>query len=244
MGLTEYKKKRSFSQTPEPLGGKSDDTRLHFVIQKHAASRLHYDFRLEMRGRLKSWAVPKGPSLNPADKRLAMLVEDHPYDYKDFEGIIPPGNYGAGTVIIWDRGTYESLQPAANKAEHEKIVLKGFHAGQLKFRMHGEKVNGEFVLVKTASRAENAWLLIKHRDEFARQGDITAEDKSVVSGRTIEEIATNKRANLWKSTRTKSEKQRPVVKTAVTKGMVKKKPGSDQPATQPKKSNARVKKNS
>lgn len=197
MGLVEYKKKRSFARTPEPRGGKSNRAVLHFVIQKHAASRLHYDFRLEMEGVLKSWAVPKGPSLNPANKRLAMQVEDHPFDYRNFEGIIPEGNYGAGTVIIWDQGTYESLENVKGKKEHEKILMKGLEAGSLKFRLHGEKLNGEFVLVKTPARAENAWLLIKHRDEYASDIDITEEDQSVVSKMTLAELSRDPSAALW-----------------------------------------------
>src|ERR1700742_1490175 len=132
MALKEYKQKRKFAATPEPRGGKPSGKVLQFVVQKHDATRLHYDFRLEMRGVLKSWAVPKGPSLNPADKRLAMLVEDHLYDYKDFEGIIPKGNYGAGTVIIWDEGTYEPLEDVGDKAAQEKALLKGFHEGSVK----------------------------------------------------------------------------------------------------------------
>lgn len=208
MGLVEYKKKRSFARTPEPRGGKSNRAVLHFVIQKHAASRLHYDFRLEMEGVLKSWAVPKGPSLNPANKRLAMQVEDHPFDYRNFEGIIPEGNYGAGTVIIWDQGTYESLENVKGKKEHEKILMKGLEAGSLKFRLHGEKLNGEFVLVKTPGRAENAWLLIKHRDEYASDIDITEEDESVVSKKTLSELSSDPSAAHWGTRRQATARQK------------------------------------
>ncbi len=172
MALTLYKKKRSFRDTPEPTGGKASGQGLHFVVQKHAASRLHYDFRLEMEGVLKSWAVPKGPSLNPADKRLAMMVEDHPYDYRTFEGIIPKGNYGAGTVIVWDEGTYESLEPGT-KSEQEKILLKQLKGGSLKLRIHGKKLKGEFALVRLKNSESNAWLLIKHRDKYAKEVDVT-----------------------------------------------------------------------
>lgn len=188
MGLTEYRKKRSFANTPEPTEGKADKNTLHFVVQKHAASRLHYDFRLEMNGTLKSWAIPKGPSLNPAEKRLAMLVEDHPLDYRNFEGTIPEGNYGAGTVIIWDQGTYEPVEKTPRKVDNEKILKKAFASGQLKIVMHGKKLKGEFVLVRM-SKAENAWLLIKHRDEFASSEDITDREDSVVSGKTLQQVA-------------------------------------------------------
>ena len=220
MGLAAYKKKRSFAKTPEPKGGKAG-AKLHFVVQKHAASQLHYDFRLEMKGVLKSWAVPKGPSLNPSEKRLAMLVEDHPYDYKDFEGIIPPGNYGAGTVIIWDAGTYEPLENVKTKAEQEKLLMKGFDAGSLKFRLHGEKLKGEFVLVKTKQRAENAWLLIKHRDEFASLEDIRAEDQSVQSGKTLEDLTADTKAKEWESN--KPSKGRSTAKSSKKVALLKKK---------------------
>ena len=212
MGLVEYKKKRTFTKTPEPTGGTSSKTKLHFVVQKHAASRLHYDFRLEMEGVLKSWAVPKGPSLDPAEKRLAMLVEDHPFDYKNFEGVIPEGNYGAGTVIIWDEGTYESLEDVEGKRAHEKILLDKFRAGSLKFRLHGKKLKGEFVLVRTPKRADNAWLLIKHRDKFANQNDITDMEASVQSGKTLEEVAADTGSARWGSNRPSARKTNPPAK--------------------------------
>jgi len=189
MGLAEYKKKRSFDETPEPESGKPSGTALRFVIQKHHASRLHYDFRLEMDGVLKSWAVPKGPSTDPSVKRLAMMVEDHPYDYKDFEGVIPEGNYGAGTVIVWDQGTYEPIEKAEGKQAQEKLLLKELKSGSLKFRMYGEKLRGEFAMVKTHGMEENAWLLIKHKDEFVSKSDITEQEKSVLSDRTIEAVS-------------------------------------------------------
>jgi bifunctional non-homologous end joining protein LigD len=154
MALKEYKQKRSVSKTAEPFGGTPKGEKLQFVVQKHAASHLHYDFRLEVRGVLKSWAIPKGPSMDPAVKHLAMLVEDHPYDYKDFEGTIPQGQYGGGTVIIWDQGTYEPLESANTKAAQEKIMTKEFYAGSIKIRMHGKKLKGEFALVRTQGRGE------------------------------------------------------------------------------------------
>lgn len=138
MALKEYKKKRSLRRTPEPAGGKAAGGKLLFVVQQHAATSLHYDFRLEMKGVLKSWAIPKGPSMDPEDKRLAMQVEDHPYDYRNFEGIIPEGNYGAGVVIVWDTGTYEPLEDAPDKTSREKILLRDLHAGSLKIVLKGK----------------------------------------------------------------------------------------------------------
>jgi bifunctional non-homologous end joining protein LigD len=208
MSLSLYKKKRSFSKTPEPEGGKAaSKDKLVFVIQKHDASHLHYDFRLEMEGVLKSWAVPKGPSLDPSVKRLAMMVEDHPFDYRNFEGIIPEGNYGAGTVIVWDEGTYEPLEnPSTNKKENEKNLLKQLYAGSLKFVMHGKKLKGEFALVKTHYQgAENGWLLIKHNDKYATQDEVTEKDKSVVSKKTIEQVEKTS-DKIWKSNREQTTK--------------------------------------
>jgi bifunctional non-homologous end joining protein LigD len=187
MGLKEYVKKRNFSKTAEPKAGMSKDKdHLMFVIQKHDASRLHYDFRLEMDGVLKSWAVPKGPSTDPKTKRLAMMVEDHPFDYRNFEGIIPQGEYGGGTVIVWDEGTYEPIEEIKGKKAQEKHLLKQLKEGSVKIKLHGEKLEGEYALVKTHGMGENGWLLIKHKDEFASDKDITKKDKSVLSGKTIE----------------------------------------------------------
>jgi len=189
MSLVKYVQKRNFDKTDEPKAGKSKDKQhLTFVVQKHDASHLHYDFRLEMDGVLKSWAVPKGPSTDPKTKRLAMMVEDHPFDYRNFEGIIPQGQYGGGTVIVWDEGTYEPLGDIDGKKAQEKELLKELKAGSLKFRLHGKKLKGEFALVKTHGMAENGWLLIKHNDEFADEGDITENDKSVKSGKTIAQM--------------------------------------------------------
>lgn len=190
MALEKYREKRDPTITPEPFGGKSADKKsLKFTVQKHAATRLHYDFRLEMDGVLKSWAIPKGPTLDPAVKRLAMMVEDHPFDYRDFEGIIPKGEYGAGTVIVWDEGTYEpSNFQGKSKKDKERHLLQSLESGQLKITLYGKKLKGEFALVRTATRGENSWLMIKHRDEFATDRDITLEDKSVQSGKTIDEV--------------------------------------------------------
>jgi bifunctional non-homologous end joining protein LigD len=191
MGLQKYNAKRTFTETSEPKGvaAKKSKGPLKFVIQKHDASRLHYDFRLEMEGVLKSWAVPKGPSTDPEIKRLAMMVEDHPYDYRTFEGIIPEGNYGAGTVIVWDEGTYEPLEEPGSRLHGEKLLLKQLKEGSLKFSLKGKKLKGEFALVRTKGMGDNAWLLIKHKDKYAKETDITKKDKSVQSGKTLEKIA-------------------------------------------------------
>jgi bifunctional non-homologous end joining protein LigD len=165
MSLVEYLRKRDFKHTTEPKSGKGTQKELSFVVQRHHATQLHYDFRLELDGVLKSWAVPKGPSMNPGDKRLAMMVEDHPVDYGGFEGIIPKGNYGAGVVFIWDKGTYESL--AENRDDDVKTLRAGLRSGSLKFKLNGRILKGEFALVKMHKADENAWLLIKHNDEYA-----------------------------------------------------------------------------
>jgi bifunctional non-homologous end joining protein LigD len=200
--LKKYKDMRNFGDTPEPSGGKPKKTNLPiFVIQKHAASHLHYDFRLEMEGVLKSWAVPKGPSYDPTVKRLAMMTEDHPYDYASFEGVIPAGNYGGGNVIIWDNGAWEFIEPGDDPA-------KAVRSGKLTFRMFGKKMFGEWALVKIHGRPGskgNEWLLLKHRDEFANPDvDVTAlAPRSVISNKTVEEIGSSKR--IWLSNRGASQ---------------------------------------
>ena len=177
MGLKEYNQKRDFEKTTEPEGKEEKASeKLVFVVQRHAATRLHYDFRLEMEGVLKSWAVPKGPSLNPKDKRLAMMVEDHPYSYRTFEGTIPADSYGGGEVEIWDEGTYEALEKKEGKSD-EEVLLDSLSKGSVKVILHGEKLKGEFALVKLKSAdSENAWLLIKHNDEYAVSEPYDAEN--------------------------------------------------------------------
>lgn len=206
MSLAKYKQKRSFDKTPEPTGGKPIGSELRFVVQKHHASHLHYDFRLEMEGVLKSWAVPKGPSMNPEDKRLAMMVEDHPWDYRNFEGIIPEG-YGAGTVIVWDEGTYEPEDKKKTKKEDEKSLLHHLYQGTISFVLHGHKLKGEFSLVKTKERGDNAWLLIKKKDKFATTEDITKKDKSVLSNKTLEQVKANPEKE-WQSNRAKNAERK------------------------------------
>jgi bifunctional non-homologous end joining protein LigD len=178
--LAEYNRKRRFGVTPEPAGrpGRRRTRGLAFVVQKHRASHLHYDLRLEHEGAMLSWAVPKGPSLDPATKRLAMMTEPHPMDYNGFEGVIPEGEYGGGTVMIWDRGTWEP---------ETSDVGAALARGELKLRLHGRKLNGSWVLVRTRNRQ---WLLIKHRDRFASTEDVTVTHPlSVVSRRTMAGIA-------------------------------------------------------
>lgn len=187
MELKDYTAKRHFKKTPEPEPGARGETgRLVFVVHKHAARALHYDLRLQLEGALKSWAVPKGPSLDPSLKRLAMLVEDHPLEYGDFEGVIPEDNYGAGSVIIWDRGSYR--HPSTHdEQESERLLLAGFKKGDLKFVLEGEKLHGEFALVRMGKDGKS-WLLIKKKDAAATGNDVLRENHSVQSGRTLEEV--------------------------------------------------------
>ncbi|HEY2374618.1 MAG TPA: DNA polymerase ligase N-terminal domain-containing protein [Gemmatimonadaceae bacterium] len=200
--LTEYRRKRDFTKTREPAGGTRSSTgghgvrrakrapTLHFVVQKHAASQLHFDFRLELDGVMKSWAVPKGPSYDPSVRRLAMEVEDHPIEYNTFEGTIPQGEYGGGTVMLWDRGTYDAENDGGVEALRE-----GYARGDLKFVLNGERLRGGWVLVRMKRPGRPQWLLIKHRDEYASSSRDIVEDAmtSVVSGRTMDDIAAGKK---------------------------------------------------
>jgi bifunctional non-homologous end joining protein LigD len=201
--LTEYRRKRDFSRTAEPSGRKRSRRRggLEFVIQKHAASHLHYDLRLELDGVMKSWAVPKGPSLDPAIKRLAMQVEDHPMEYNTFEGTIPKGEYGGGTVMLWDRGTYHPDEVECGESAAD-AVRRGLRAGKLSFSFEGERLHGSFALVRTDRGPKPKWLLLKHRDDDADDtSDITADVvTSVATGRTMDEIA-GEADRVWRSNR-------------------------------------------
>ena len=189
MDLSRYNLKRDFNSTPEPKSEvEKSKKEFIFVVQKHAASQLHYDFRLEMNGVLKSWAIPKGPSMNSEEKRLAIMVEDHPYAYKDFEGTIPEGNYGAGNVIVWDNGTY-SLADSGNAESVEDQFKSGLQNGHLSFILDGKKLKGEFALVKLKIKQKDAWLLIKKDDEYASESDVLLKNESVISGLTLEAMA-------------------------------------------------------
>jgi bifunctional non-homologous end joining protein LigD len=188
MSLTKYRDKRDFKISPEPSGDapvhSGPDKHLLYVIQKHRATQLHYDFRLEFEGVLLSWAVPKGPSLDPSTKRLAMQVEDHPVDYGGFEGVIPEGEYGGGTVMVWDTGTWTPESPD---------IAAALKKGDLKFKLHGKKLRGSWVLVRTrgfGSKSDKSWLLIKHRDDFASSEDLSVtEPRSELSKRLLADIA-------------------------------------------------------
>jgi len=213
VALAEYRRRRDFAHTNEPAGKEaridvaaaSPAEKRLFVVQKHAASRLHYDVRLQVGAVLKSWAVPKGPSLDPADKRLAVMTEDHPLEYGDFEGTIPEGGYGAGTVMLWDRGWWEPdfpwMQAAASRGEADRADPETFDpeaalaAGELKFVIHGQKLSGSWALVRMKGRGANNWLLLKHRDEAARSGISLVDEApdSVATGRSLEAIAGGRR---------------------------------------------------
>jgi bifunctional non-homologous end joining protein LigD len=194
MPLADYRRKREFTETPEPVGrARRSDRRRIFVVQKHDASRLHYDFRLAINGVLVSWAVPKGPSMNPADKHLAIRTEDHPLEYADFEGVIPEGQYGAGTVMVWDKGTYD---PKNGIPPDQQLAR-----GKIDIELHGTKLRGGFTLVRTGKRSAESgdkehWLLIKHRDQHADPScDIENPrfDHSVLTGRSLKEIESGSR---------------------------------------------------
>jgi DNA ligase D-like protein (predicted 3'-phosphoesterase) len=187
-GLKDYRDKRDLRRSPEPAGGRSSRGRPRFVIQKHDATSLHYDFRLEAGGTLKSWAIPKGPSTDPREKRLAMPTEDHPIDYADFEGVIPEGEYGAGTVLVWDSGTYRNL----TVSDGEEIpVAEAIDRGHVTVWLEGKKLRGGFALTRLGKGKEQRWLLVKKKDEGAdaRRNPLKSQPESVLSGRTMEELA-------------------------------------------------------
>jgi len=210
--LTEYRKKRDFRKTAEPMGEPTADenadenAKLKFVIQKHAASHLHFDLRLELDGVMKSWAVPKGPAPDPKLKRLAMQVEDHPIEYNAFEGTIPEGEYGGGTVMLWDTGWYEP-----EKGGGEDGVRDGIRKGDLKIVFHGKRIKGSYVLVRTrgfgSSASKPSWLLIKHKDEHAESGDALVErfTTSVTTKRTMDQIGGSQKKRVWHSNRDLNE---------------------------------------
>jgi bifunctional non-homologous end joining protein LigD len=194
--LAEYRRKRDFGRTAEPRGGpRRKAARLAYVIQKHAARNLHFDLRLELDGVMKSWAVPKGPSLDPAVKRLAMQVEDHPIEYNAFEGTIPKGEYGGGTVMIWDRGTY--TYGGDDAVDQVEGLRRGYARGDFKFVLDGKRLKGSWVLVRTrrGDQRRPQWLLIKHRDEYAEPGSEVVEEyqSSAATGRTMDEIAAGRK---------------------------------------------------
>lgn len=188
--LEEYSHKRDFARTPEPDGKASHPSdQPIFVIQKHDASTLHYDFRLEVNGTLKSWAIPKGPSTDPREKRLALPTEDHPLDYADFEGVIPEGEYGAGTVLVWDKGTYRNLR--ADKNDDSMSMAESLKDGKLEVWLEGEKLQGGYALIRTGAGHEERWLLVKMDDDAAdaRRNPTSTEPKSVLSAQTLQEVA-------------------------------------------------------
>lgn len=240
--LKEYRRKRDFSRTREPAGGEAAAKKqpatkgLRFVIQKHAARNLHFDLRLELDGVMKSWAVPKGPSIDPTVKRLAMQVEDHPIEYNAFEGTIPVGQYGGGTVMLWDRGTYTTVEPSDDE---EEALREGYRKGDFKIYFHGERMQGSYVLVRMkgdrfGSPDKPQWLFIKHRDEHAGREDIVEEyDMSVVSGRTMDEIAADRKSKVWNSNRGDAAEARKAARAGV-KAEAKKTPARTVARSEPK----------
>jgi len=219
MKLNEYRKKRQFGMTPEPRG--ADDAQkgngsLIYAIQKHIASHLHYDLRLEWGSVLLSWAIPKGPSLDPTVKRLAMQTEDHPVEYSDFEGVIPAGQYGAGTVMLWDRGTWHPDNADVNSS---------LQSGEIKFTLQGKKLRGSWVLVRTPGfgkgPARSAWLLIKHRDQYASAKDVTQEKpRSVVSGRLLADIARDEGGDIERASQGDPAERRNPTRAKAVSGLV------------------------